>query len=137
MSGFLDTGAPILARLRGARACVCALFVSIARASRLTNEQTSALAGGNQSLSEGAKVAKMGLPMKPLTVCVRVCVCVCGSNCFFRQMERRCEEKECDWLERVTSLEAELDGLRAQAVETRGRLRRAESSSPSAEVFER
>ena len=52
-------------------------------------------------------------------------------------MERRCEEKECDWLERVTGLEAELDGLRAEAVETRGRLRRAESSSPSAEAFER
>eukprot|EP00903_Cladosiphon_okamuranus_P012512 g11716.t1 len=52
-------------------------------------------------------------------------------------MERRFEDKECDWLERVTSLEAELEGLRAEAVETRGRLRRAESSSPSAEVFER
>eukprot|EP00752_Nemacystus_decipiens_P004987 g4535.t1 len=54
-----------------------------------------------------------------------------------KQMERRFEEKECDWLERVTSLEAELDGLRAEAIETRGRLRKAESSSPSAEVFER
>lgn len=52
-------------------------------------------------------------------------------------MERRFEEKERDWLERVTALEAELNGLRAQAVETRGRLRRAEASSPSAEVFER
>lgn len=52
-------------------------------------------------------------------------------------MERRFEEKECDWLERVTTLEAELDGLRAEAVETRGRLRRAESSTPSADVFER
>lgn len=52
-------------------------------------------------------------------------------------MERRFEEKECDWLERVTSLEAELDGLRAEAVEARGRLRRAESSSQSAQVFER
>lgn len=52
-------------------------------------------------------------------------------------MERRLEEKGCDWLERVTTLEAELDGLRAEAVEARGRLRRAENSSPSAEVFER
>lgn len=52
-------------------------------------------------------------------------------------MERRFEEKECDWLERVTSLEAELDGLRAEAVEARGRLRRAEGSSQSAQVFER
>lgn len=52
------------------------------------------------------------------------------------QMERRFEAKECDWLERVTALEAEREGLRAEAVETRGRLRRAESSSPSAEVFE-
>lgn len=53
------------------------------------------------------------------------------------QMERRFEAKECDWLERVTALEAEREGLRAEAVETRGRLRRAESSSPSAVVFER
>lgn len=52
-------------------------------------------------------------------------------------MERRFQEKECDWLERITTLEAELDGLRAEAVETRGRLRRAETSSPSAETFER
>ncbi|CAM9316370.1 unnamed protein product [Ectocarpus fasciculatus] len=54
-----------------------------------------------------------------------------------KQMIRRFEAKECDWLERVTSLEADLEGLRAEAVETRGRLRRAEESSPSAEVFER
>lgn len=53
------------------------------------------------------------------------------------QMIRRFEAKECDWLERVTSLEADLEGLRAEAVETRGRLRRAEESSPSADVFER
>ena len=52
-------------------------------------------------------------------------------------MERRFEEKERDWLERVATLEAELNGLRAEAVETRGRLRRAEASSPSAELFER
>lgn len=51
-------------------------------------------------------------------------------------MERRFEAKECDWLEQVTALEAEREGLRAEAVETRGRLRRAESSSPSAGVFE-
>jgi len=57
-------------------------------------------------------------------------------NRFF-QMERRFEQKERDWLERVTTLEAELNGLRAEAVETRGRLRRAEASSPSADVFER
>ncbi|CAM9119086.1 unnamed protein product [Ectocarpus sp. 4 AP-2014] len=54
-----------------------------------------------------------------------------------KQMIRRFEAKECDWLERVTTLEADLEGLRAEAVETRGRLRRAEESSPSAEVFER
>lgn len=52
-------------------------------------------------------------------------------------MKRRFEEKESDWLERLTALEAELEGLRAEAVETRGRLRRAENSSPSAEVFGR
>ncbi|CAN0007302.1 unnamed protein product, partial [Ectocarpus sp. 6 AP-2014] len=54
-----------------------------------------------------------------------------------KQMIRRFEAKECDWLERVTTLEADLEGLRAEAVETRGRLRRAEESSPSAKVFER
>ncbi|CAN0394256.1 unnamed protein product [Ectocarpus sp. 12 AP-2014] len=54
-----------------------------------------------------------------------------------KQMIRRFEAKECDWLERVTTLEADLEGLQAEAVETRGRLRRAEESSPSAEVFER
>ncbi|CAB1120922.1 unnamed protein product [Ectocarpus sp. CCAP 1310/34] len=54
-----------------------------------------------------------------------------------KQMIRRFEAKECDWLERVTTLEADLQGLRAEAVETRGRLRRAEESSPSAEVFKR
>ncbi|CAM9421553.1 unnamed protein product [Laminaria digitata] len=54
-----------------------------------------------------------------------------------KQMERRFEAKECDWLERVTALEAQREGLRAEAVEMRGRLRRAESSSSSAEVFER
>lgn len=53
------------------------------------------------------------------------------------QIERRFEDKERDWLERVTTLEADLEGLRADKVETRGRLRRAEVSSPSSEVFER
>lgn len=53
------------------------------------------------------------------------------------QMIRRFEAKECDLVERVTTLEADLEGLRAEAVETRGRLRRAEESSPSAQVFER
>lgn len=53
------------------------------------------------------------------------------------QMERCFAAKKCDWLERVTMLEAEREGLRAEVVETRGRLRRAESSSPCAAVFER
>ncbi|CAM9333740.1 unnamed protein product [Scytosiphon promiscuus] len=54
-----------------------------------------------------------------------------------KQVQRRFEDKERDWLERVTTLEAGLEGLRAEKVETRGRLRRAEASSPSSEVFER
>lgn len=55
----------------------------------------------------------------------------------YPQMERRYELKGCDWLERVTSLEAEVEGFRAEAVEMRGRVKRAESASSSAEVFER
>ena len=62
---------------------------------------------------------------------------IAACSLMITQMERRFEAKECDWLERVTALEAEREGLRAEAVETRGRLRRAESSSPSAVVFER
>ncbi|CAM9928331.1 unnamed protein product, partial [Hapterophycus canaliculatus] len=54
-----------------------------------------------------------------------------------KQIERRFEDKERDWLERVTTLEADMEGLRAEKVEARGRLRRAEVSSPSSEVFER
>ena len=52
-------------------------------------------------------------------------------------MERRFEAKESDWLERITVLEAELEGFRADAVEMKGRLKRAEASSPSVELFAR
>lgn len=53
------------------------------------------------------------------------------------QMERRFEAKECDWLERITVLEADLEGFRADAVDMKGRLKRAEASSPSVELFAR
>ena len=38
--------------------CVCFFFIGIARANRLTKEQTSALAGRNQSLPEGGFVCE-------------------------------------------------------------------------------
>lgn len=52
-------------------------------------------------------------------------------------MEMRFRASEGEWLERITALEADLEGFRAEAVVMRGRLRRAQAASASAHVFER
>ena len=58
--------------------CVCVFFVSVVRAIRLvTNEQTSALAGGNQSLLEGATIPEICVCVIRKHACLHACMQWC------------------------------------------------------------